>query len=406
MSYKTVRLGDVCQITDGTHYTPKDIQEGFPFLTVKDMNGNGLDFVNCSFISHSDYEVALKGNSSPQIGDVLFSKDGTVGKVHVVKESKQFAVLSSIAILKTNGDVISSDYLGHVLKFPTILAQAIKSKTGSAIRRIILSDLKKVTIPLPPLPEQKRIADVLDKADALREKRRLALQKLDTLLQSVFLEIFGNGSNFPKTNLSRVCNFITKGTTPKSEEIVEKPSGNSIPFLKVYHIIKDGSIDFDYKPSFVSIECHNGFLKRSKVYPDDVLMNIVGPPLGKIGIVSNQYSEWNINQAIAIFRAIPNNLIPRYLLHILKSPPILQGILSQAVGIRQQNLSLEQCRNIIIPLPPIGLQIKFSEIVKKIEALKSEKAKSAIKTENLFQSLQQRAFKGELFSSEFSSVES
>src|SRR5947209_1102049 len=113
MNIETVPLEKVCSlITDGTHYTPPDIGEGVPFLTVKDMTDGGLDFSACSRISHEEYEKALEGNSAPQQGDVLFSKDGTVGKVHVVNGEPNFAVLSSIAILRPDPRIIDSNFLG------------------------------------------------------------------------------------------------------------------------------------------------------------------------------------------------------------------------------------------------------------------------------------------------------
>src|SRR5215510_11658382 len=94
-------LEEVCAlVTDGTHYTPKNVGSGVPFLTVKDMTDVALDFESCAFISEQDFIEARDGNSAPRPLDVLFSKDGTVGKVHVVKTGRPFAVLSSIAILR------------------------------------------------------------------------------------------------------------------------------------------------------------------------------------------------------------------------------------------------------------------------------------------------------------------
>jgi type I restriction enzyme S subunit len=168
-----------------------------------------------------------------------------------------------------------------------------------------------------------------------------------------------------------------------------------VPFLKVYHITDSGEIDFHYRPSFVSKTIHAGLLKRSVVYPDDVLMNIVGPPLGKIGIVPSEYPEWNINQAIAIFRA-KERIDPVYLLHALRHKPILSKLLSQAVGVRQYNLSLEQCRNFMIPLPPLALQYEFAQRVREAREIQSRQAQSAERVEALYQSMLSRSFAGEL----------
>ena len=157
-------IADACElVTDGTHYTPKDVGTGLPFLTVKDVSDSGLDFAGCSFISESDYLAAKAGNSAPMRGDVLFSKDGTVGKVHVVSTDQPFAVLSSLAILRPKAGKVDPGYLGHVLRSPAVLDDALKKKTGSAIRRIVLGDLKRVRLPLPAVEEQRRIAAAMAK---------------------------------------------------------------------------------------------------------------------------------------------------------------------------------------------------------------------------------------------------
>ncbi len=120
-----------------------------------------------------------------------------------------------------------------------------------------------------------------------------------------------------------------------------------------------------------------------------------GPPLGKIGIVPHTFTEWNINQAIVIFRC-REFLNPRYLLFTLRSRNFLNSIINMAVGIRQQNLSLEQCRNIIIPVPPIELQNKFASVVEKVEDTKVKYRESISELEAVYVSLSQRAFRGEL----------
>lgn len=119
-----VSLADVTDLlTDGTHYTPPNLGEGVPFLTVKDVSEAGLDFENCSRISRAEFEAANRQNSAPKFGDVLFSKDGTVGKVHLVREEKEFAVLSSLAILRPT-TTLDASYLAHFLRTPAALDAA------------------------------------------------------------------------------------------------------------------------------------------------------------------------------------------------------------------------------------------------------------------------------------------
>lgn len=163
-----------------------------------------------------------------------------------------------------------------------------------------------------------------------------------------------------------ICDFITKGTTPKGDELL---TSGAIPFLKVYNIVNN-KINFSYRPQYVSNEIHNTFLARSKVYPNDVITNIVGPPLGKVAIIPDDYGEWNINQAIAIFRGL-SNVLPKYLYLVLLEGTAINKIVTVGTA-GQDNISLAQCRDIIIPLPPLAEQQRIVKKVDKLMALCDE----------------------------------
>jgi type I restriction enzyme S subunit len=160
--------------------------------------------------------------------------------------------------------------------------------------------------------------------------------------------------------LGEICGFITKGTTPSLEKI---KLDEEIPFLKVYNIVGQ-KINFNYKPQFIDEYTHKNTLSRSIVYPKDVLMNIVGPPLCKVAIVPDSYPEWNINQALAIFRPLQININKFLYYYVCEGSEIKKLIPLGVVG--QDNLSLEQCRNLKFPLPPIHEQ---EQIVAKLEEL-------------------------------------
>ena len=132
---------------------------------------------------------------------------------------------------------------------------------------------------------------------------------------------------------------------------------------------------FFEEPQYISRDVHNGKLARSKVYPNDVLMNIVGPPLGKFALVNEDFPEWNINQAIAIFRS-KDSIHPKFLLHALMQPDVLGPFLEKAQGVRQLNFSLEQCRNLEFPLPPKSEQMTFVAFVEQADKSKFEAQKA------------------------------
>lgn len=252
--------------------------------------------------------------------------------------------------------------------------------------------LKEKIIKYPTIEQQQKIVEILDKADEIRAKKKLANDKLDEFLKSTYIDLFAE--NTKKVKLEELCYFITKGTTPKAQDMSQY-SGD-IPYIKVYNLRFDTRLDFTINPTFVTKESHKNFLARSVVYPGDVLMNIVGPPLCKVSIVPDTYPEWNINQAIARFRCNKglNNL---YLAWFLTTPFAEKQMLRNAKKTSGQlNLTLEICKNIEIPLPSLELQNKFAKIVEKVEAQKQKNELVIEQMNNLFNSLSQRAFKGEI----------
>lgn len=194
-----------------------------------------------------------------------------------------------------------------------------------------------------------------------------------------------------------LCDYITKGTTPAKSELFV--NSGDIPFIKVYNLTKNGTLDFSIEPTFVSAKTHNEFLARSKVYPNDVLMNIVGPPLGKVSIVPESHSEWNINQAIAIYRSAV--LLPKFLSKFLLFEKTVNYMMAQSKATAGQfNLTLEICRKLPIPVPSFEEQ---AEIVRKLDAQLSNVDSilqgievQLAKSETLRQSILKKAFSGQL----------
>ena len=271
-------------------------------------------------------------------------------------------IVSPLYVVFGVDEKLDQQYLLHYLKSDITLTYIKALATGSVRDNLKFSILKEFPINLRPIEEQRKIASVLDRIDRVIALRNEELETLDNLVKSRFIELFGTGK-YPIVKAADVCDFITKGTTPPTGEITEKYEIGMIPYLKVYNLSFTGELLFDSMPQYIPAETHNKQLARSKVVPNDVLMNIVGPPLGKFSLVTDEFSEWNINQAIAIFRA-KDRVLPRYLLAALMQPDVLRPFLEQAVGIRQLNLSLEQCRNLEFPLPLIQEQkafVKFSE---------------------------------------------
>ena len=332
MAKDIIKLGDVATYINGYAFKPEDRgEEGLQIIRIQDLTGNSYDlgFYN------GKYPKKIEIND----GDVLISWSASLG-VYVWNGGK---ALLNQHIFKVKFDKVDIDKSYFVYAVRYKLNDMGKKTHGATMKHIVKRDFDATEIPYPPLKKQIEIAINLDKVLMVIKERKRELKLLDELIKARFVELFECGDH-EIVKASDVCDFITKGTTPPTGEITEEYENGKIPFLKVYNLSFTGEMLFDENPQYILAETHNGKLARSKVYPNDVLMNIVGPPLGKFTLVTDEFEEWNINQAIAIFRA-KERILPRFLLHALMQPKVLEPFIGQAVGIRQQNLSLEQCRN-------------------------------------------------------------
>lgn len=386
-----VKLGDVATISAGQS-APKSnyfCEEGIPFVRAGSLEflerGESIDL--CEKISEDNAQIC-RLKLYPK-NSILFAKSGmSANKGRIYKLERSAYIVSHLAIITPDETKLIPEYLMYWLqKHPP--KTLIKDESYPSIG---LTDIANMEIELPPLDKQKKIAKILDKADEIRAKKKLANDKLDEFLKSTYIDLFAE--NTKKVKLEELCYFITKGTTPKAQDMSQ--DSRDIPYIKVYNLRFDTRLDFTINPTFVTKESHKNFLARSVVYPGDVLMNIVGPPLCKVSIVPDTYPEWNINQAIARFRCNKglNNL---YLAWFLTTPFAEKQMLRNAKKTSGQlNLTLEICKNIEIPLPSLELQNKFAKIVEKVEAQKQKNELVIEQMNNLFNSLSQRAFKGEI----------
>ncbi len=173
-------------------------------------------------------------------------------------------------------------------------------------------------------------------------------------------ELFEIPNNWTWVRAGELCLPISSGSTPEQSIFKESPG---IPYLKVYNI-RNQAIDFEYKRQFIDTSYHRDKMKRSTLRPGDIVMNIVGPPLGKVAIIPNDYEEWNCNQAISFFRPIFPEMA-NYLYLFLREGGFLKNI--QLIGTAgQDNISVTKCKFIPIPLPPLAEQ---KRIVAKVDQL-------------------------------------
>ena len=217
--WKECKLGEICtKITDGSHFSPQACQTGYPMFSVKDMLEYGFDYSNCKHISAKDFESMKNGDCVPRKGDILVAKDGSFLKqIFECKETKKEAILSSIAMFRPNQDFITPTFLCYLLKSPKVYNYiASNCVSGSALPRIVLKDFKKVSMQVPPLPTQQKIAAILSSLDDKIELNNKINDNLELQAQAIFKSWFVDfepfGGEMPKdwkrTDIYSIANII------------------------------------------------------------------------------------------------------------------------------------------------------------------------------------------------------
>jgi type I restriction enzyme, S subunit len=193
MTFEQRKLSELCtKITDGSHFSPKEVAEGFPMYSVKDMTQFGFSDTSVKRISEDDYHALVKADCVPRVNDVLIAKDGSVLKhVFSVNSEIKGALLSSIAILRPNLDYVDSDFLVYALQDPELRNEVLSNYvSGSGVPRIVLKDFKNIPIQAPPLETQKAISYLLKSLDRKIQANLAVSQSLENIAQAIFKSWF------------------------------------------------------------------------------------------------------------------------------------------------------------------------------------------------------------------------
>jgi type I restriction enzyme, S subunit len=182
---ETRTLGDICElIRDGVHKTPNYIDRGVPFVTVKNITSGTLDLTKTKFVSLEEH-LSMTKRVRPEPGDILVSKDGTIGVPCVVPEGPIFSIFVSVALLKLKREIVDPVFLSEQIKTEVVQKQIRESSKGIAIRHLHLNDFAKLKIVLPPLADQKRFGLIASSVRRKREAIVACLKNMDSLFSSL-----------------------------------------------------------------------------------------------------------------------------------------------------------------------------------------------------------------------------
>ncbi len=292
-------------------------------------------------------------------------------------------------VIKPNRETVILDYLKYYLSQPLLMSQVI---TGAAQPQITRANLSLLNVKYPIyIVKQREIAEVLDKASKLVEKRKAQLAELDLLAESVFYDMFGDPVTNPKGWQKKLLSMLY--TVTSSKRIYQSQlAENGIPFYKISDLIKKIDEQNTTNTVFISEELYNEFCLKDLVPKEkDILITSRGT-LGRCYIVTQDDKFYFQDGMISWLKNSTNQILNQYLVFLFNSEYIKMQINQDSNGATVNYLSIDSLRKLNIILPPIELQNQFTGIIEKIEEQKA-KAKEALKeSENLFQRLMQDMF--------------
>jgi len=323
-----------------------------------------------------------KKTSEPN--DILFSLRAPVGPTNI--NNIKACIGRGLAAIRCSKE-IELKYLLHYLRKNEKRIESLGS--GSTFKAITIGTLKELKIPLPPLPQQKKIAAILDAADLYRQKTKALIAKYDELSQSLFLDMFGdpvrNEKGWEKIELQSLAK-ISSGSTPSRKD--ESYFTGIIPWVKTGEVNGKLILDTEEKISKEALDNSS-----CKIYPSGSLIIAMygqGKTRGQVGMLG---IEATTNQACAV---IPPSSKMNYLFLITLIKLCYNDLRDLRRGGNQPNLNIGLIKTYKVLFPSLNLQSKFAERFQSIESQKSQAQQSLEKAEELFNSLLQRAFKGEL----------
>lgn len=381
------RLGDICiQITDGSHNPPMGVeQSNYLMLSSKNIEDDHITFNDPRYLSQEDFEAENK-RTNIKPNDLLITIVGTIGRVAIVPNSlTEFCVQRSVAVLKPKPEMVYNRFLMYYLQ--NMRPYLEQESRGVAQKGIYLKQLSNLSIILPPLDEQRKIAAVLDKVSSLITKRCQQLDKLDELIKARFVEMFGdpvsNPNQWEKVPLSDLADVRIGpfGSLLHKEDYI----AGGHPLVNPSHILND-KIVVDEKLS-VS-EQKYAELEPYHLKIGDVVMGRRGE-MGRCAVV--QYEGLLCGTGSLLIRT-KGDVTADYIQKIISFPSFKKTIEDMAVGQTMPNLNVPIVSNFQIIKPPLQVQKNYYHFVEQTEKTKTTISESLEKLETLKKALMQEYF--------------
>ena len=385
------------KLTDIAPYSGKRVQ---PFDGVKrymstgDLKGDNLSFEDVTYQSKPSRADIIVSE-----GDILFAKMTNTNKaLQIDKELEGIIVSTGFSVHRPLENELFGEYFLHFLKHNIFQRQKNKLCTGAIQSAISNSGIEKIFVPVPDYNDQLHIANILSKAENLIAQRKESIRMLDEFLKSTFLEMFGdpgiNPKKWPVKKLEDYIEYMGDIGSNGSNEMVAKnlemlDEEDYAIMIRTTNLTRN---DFKNNIKYVTKKTYD-FFKKSKIYGGEIIMN-------KIGSAGDFWLMPNLNRPVTLglnqLVIRPKNMPTLFLFHYLSTDYGKMIVKAQCKGATTKSITKTAVKALPIIVPPFELQTKFAQIVEKTEALKTQYQQSLQELENLYGSLSQKAFRGEL----------
>jgi type I restriction enzyme, S subunit len=386
-AFPMVALGELMATSSGSIDPAKFPAEHFVLYSIPAYDGGRPEVLPGSAIGSAKQIV--------EPGDVLLSRIVPhIRRSWVVSDDDSRRLIASGEWIVFRSERVYPRYLRRVLAADDFHVQFMRtvSGVGGSLLRARPAYVAQLKVPLPSMPEQRRIVDILDKADGLRVKRRAALSQLDSLTQSIFFDFLGdpvaNPKRWPVSTLGKLLTFQQYGPRFYNESY----SAEGVRIVRITDLSEAGSLDFSSMPRLAVSD-----LDRQKylLRPDDLIFARTGATVGKVALIGPDDPPC-IAGAYFITMRFAETIKPLYARAVLTAPSIRAIVAKQSRQAAQQNFSGPALRKLPMPLPPLELQHDFVRRVASVDKALVKELESSTQMDALFASLQYRAFRGEL----------
>ncbi|MEI8368710.1 MAG: restriction endonuclease subunit S [Planctomycetia bacterium] len=393
---KVVSVGDISEQVRGVSYSKSESSEeprpGYvAVLRANNITDEGLSFADLVYVPVARVSAKQRLHAHDVVIAASSGSLSVVGKAAQARQAVDGSFGAFCKVLRPT-DEVDPLYFGHFFRTPDYRRTVSGLAAGANINNLKNEHLDNLQIPLPLLREQKRIAAILDAADALRAKRRESIEQLDSLVQATFLEMFGDPATNPKAwelrTLSEVTSKITDG-----EHLNPKFSDAGMPMVMAGNVHEDGVVVDSAK----CVERTLGERFRRKCDPEvnDILLVSRGATIGRSCLVTFT-APFCLMGSVILLKPLRGGVHPSFLCHFLRQSAIRTALHKTSGSSAQQAIYIKDVRKLVCVIPPLDLQSRFASIVESIEHQKTRLKSHLAELDALFSSLQSRAFNGEL----------